>query len=214
MQTKQKAIVVMKSTLRRLPKYYAYLTQRCGTNAFISSAKLADDLALNPILVRKDLASVSTLPGKPKVGFNVAQLVEDIGDLLGYRNYDEALLVGVGSLGRALLSYDYFKDYGIEISVAFDSNEVLVGIKINNKLILPMEKLEDLVRRMNVKVGIVTVPADKAQMVADQLVRAGIQAIWNFAPTILDVPDGVVVRNENLASSLSALIYKLKSNSI
>lgn len=205
-------IAIQKSTLRRLPTYYSYLIQKLSKDdAYISAAKLAEAVSLNPVLVRKDIASISSQPGKPKVGFAVAQLVHDMESFLGYNRYDAAILVGVGSLGKALLSYDRFSNYGIEIIAAFDSVEGMTGIKVNGTMIFPMSKLSNIIHRLKVSIGIIAVPKENAQEVCDQLVLAGIKGIWNFSPTFLDVPDNVIVRNEDLALSLSSLIYDLKA---
>lgn len=113
--------------------------------------------------------------------------------------------MGAGSLGKALLSYRGFEQYGVEIVMAFDGDAKKAEQKVGEKMILPMEKLENLCRRMNIHIGIITVPADSAQEVCDRLVDGGVRAIWNFAPIHLNVPDHVLVQNENMAVSLAAL---------
>lgn len=204
------SLVVMKSTLSRLPLYYSYvrsLQQRGETN--VSSATIAQSLNMNPVLVRKDLAGVSSVTGKPRTGFEIDTLVKDLSDFLGYNKVDEAILVGVGSLGRLLLTNTEFSSMGLDITVGFDKDPDLVGLQIGSKYILPMEKMESYIKRTGVKIGIITVPADQAQNVCDQLVECGILAIWNFAFTLLNVPDGILVKNENLPSSLAMLSHQL-----
>ena len=111
-----KPLVVMKSTLGRLPVYYCYIQERMKEGLeYVSSSAMAESLSLNPVLVRKDLASVSTSPGRPKLGFRTAQLLQDMKSYLGYDNYNEAVLVGVGGLGKTLLQYPGFKNYGLDI---------------------------------------------------------------------------------------------------
>jgi redox-sensing transcriptional repressor len=200
----------MKSTLSRLPLYYSYvrsLQQRGETN--VSSATIAQSLNMNPVLVRKDLAGVSSVTGKPRTGFEIDTLVKDLSDFLGYNKVDEAILVGVGSLGRLLLTNTEFSSMGLDITVGFDKDPDLVGLQIGSKYILPMEKMESYIKRTGVKIGIITVPADQAQNVCDQMVECGILAIWNFAFTLLNVPDGILVKNENLPSSLAMLSHQL-----
>lgn len=204
------SLVVMKSTLSRLPLYYSYvrsLQQRGETN--VSSATIAQSLNMNPVLVRKDLAGVSSVTGKPRTGFEIDTLVKDLSDFLGYNTVDEAILVGVGSLGRLLLTNTEFSSLGLDITVGFDKDPDLVGLQIGSKYILPMEKMESYIKRTGVKIGIITVPADQAQNVCDQMVECGILAIWNFAFTLLNVPDGILVKNENLPSSLAMLSHQL-----
>lgn len=199
------------ATLERLPRYYRYLLdlQQKGEKN-ISSVKISEDLKLNSIQVRKDLACISSISGKPKTGFDVDELIRDIASFLGYDNTTDAIIIGVGQLGKTLLSYPGFSNYGLNIVAGFDLNEDVLKQDVNGKKILPMYKLQDYLERTNVHIGIITVPAAFAQQVADLLVNAGIKAIWNFAPTHIIVPDGVVIKNEDMAASLAILSNKLK----
>ncbi len=209
----QKSLSIMKSTLSRLPLYYYYIQDRSlEGQPYISSSALAEHLKLNPIQVRKDLASVSSVPGKSKVGFQTSQLLHDIKSCLGYDNYDEAVLVGVGSLGQTLMLYDGFRHYGLSIIAGFDSDPALHGQKIKNCPILPASDLTIFIMRTHIKLGIIAVPAAEAQRVADQMVRGGIRAIWNFAPTVLTLPEGILLKNENLAASLAILSSQLRNS--
>ena len=176
---------------------------------YVSSAAIAQSLNLNPVLVRKDLSGVSSVTGKPHTGFEIDTLIKDLSEFLGYNNVDEAILVGVGSLGRLILTNKEFSSMGLDITVGFDKDPDLHGLQIGDKYILPMEKMESSVKRTGVKIGIITVPADQAQAVCDQMVNCGILAIWNFAFTLLNVPQGILVKNENLPSSLAVLSQQL-----
>ncbi len=204
------SLVVTKSTLSRLPLYYSFVS-RLQTEgvSHVSSALIAQHLNLNPVLVRKDLAGVSSVEGKPRTGFEVTQLVKDISNYLGYNKLDEAILVGVGSLGRILLTNTEFENFGLKIVVGFDKDTNLWGIQLGDKHILPMEKMESLVQRLGIRIGIITVPDDQAQAVCDQMVKCGIKAIWNFAFVPLKVPENILVKNENLPSSLAVLSHQL-----
>lgn len=206
----QKSIVILKSTLSRLPLYYCYLKDKVNDGGhYISSAVIAESLKLNPIQVRKDLACVSSCAGRPRLGFELASLIRDLETYLGYNNVNESVLVGVGGLGRTLLSYEGFQEYGLDIVAGFDTNEDLVGIKINGKPILPMNKLESVLKRMKINIAIIAVPKGAAQSVCNQLIDGGVKAIWNFAPTHIEVPEGILVKNENLAASLAVLSNEL-----
>lgn len=200
----------MKSTLSRLPLYYSFILklQQQGVE-HVSSALVAQSLNMNPVLVRKDLSSVSSVEGKPRTGFEVNTLLNDLSDYLGYNNVDEAILVGVGSLGRLLLTNKEFASLGLNIAVGFDKDPELSGLQIGDKFVLPMNKMASFVKRTGIKIGIITVPADQAQDVCDQMVKCGILAIWNFAFTLLNVPNGILVKNENLPSSLAILSHQL-----
>ena len=204
------SLVVMKSTLSRLPLYYSYIRglQKEGM-LYVSSSQIAQGLNINPVLVRKDLGEVSSVTGKPRTGFEVTTLLNDLGEYLGYNNVDEAILVGVGTLGRFILSSKDFNAFGLNINVGFDNDPDLAGIQIGDKYVLPIEKMESYVKRSGVKIGIITVPASQAQEVCNKMVKAGIRAIWNFAFVMLDVPVGVLVKNENLPSSLAMLSQQL-----
>ncbi|MCR5039159.1 MAG: redox-sensing transcriptional repressor Rex [Bacteroidales bacterium] len=204
------SLVVPKSTLSRLPLYYSHIRkmQQEGEK-YVSAATVAQSLNLNPVLVRKDLSGVSSVEGKPRTGFEIDTLLKDLCEFLGYNKVDEAILVGVGSLGRLILTNTEFSSMGLDITVGFDKDPDLVGLQIGSKYILPMEKMESYIKRTGVKIGIITVPADQAQSVCDQMVECGILAIWNFAFTLLNVPNGILVKNENLPSSLAVLSQQL-----
>ncbi len=204
------SLVIPKSTLSRLPLYYSHIRkmQQQGEK-YVSAAAVAQSLNLNPVLVRKDLSGVSSVEGKPRTGFEIDTLLNDLSEFLGYNKVDEAILVGVGSLGRLILTNTEFSSMGLDIAVGFDKDPDLVGLQIGSKYILPMEKMESYIKRTGVKIGIITVPADQAQSVCDQMVECGILAIWNFAFTLLNVPKGILVKNENLPSSLAVLSQQL-----
>jgi redox-sensing transcriptional repressor len=202
-------VQVPEPTLRRLPTYHGILKQfeRQG-RPVVSCTRIAEALGLDPTQVRKDLA-VTGIVGKPKVGYVVADLVTAIEEFFGWHNVTDAFLAGVGSLGTALLGYDGFKQYGLNIVAAFDTDPEKIGTKVRGKQVLALTKLPDLARRMHVHLGIIAVPPDAAQEVADQMVSGGISGIWNFAPVALQVPDDIIVENERLASGLAVLSRKL-----
>ena len=204
------SLVVPKSTLSRLPLYYSHIRKlKQEGQTFVSAAAVAQSLNLNPVLVRKDLAGVCSITGKPRAGFEIDTLISDLSEHLGYNKEDEAILVGVGSLGRLILTNKEFSSMGLNIVVGFDKDPNLHGLQIGDKYVLPMEKMASFVKRTGVKIGIITVPAEQAQNVCDQMVSSGILAIWNFAFTLLNVPKGILVKNENLPSSLAVLSHQL-----
>lgn len=192
-------------TISRLPRYLNYLKGLPkGSISNISATMIAEALGLNDVQVRKDLSLVSD-GGRPKIGYAIEELITDIEHFLGYDDTHSAVLVGVGNLGTALLSYGGFAEYGLDIVAAFDVNESLVGCKVNGKQIFPLTKLIDLCKRMQIKIGIITVPNYEAQKVCDMLVESGVQAIWNFAPVHLNAPSEVLIQSENMACSLALL---------
>ena len=185
--------------LERYPVYLKYFKelQEKGEET-ISSPRIAAKLGYSEEQVRKDLQNVSLEPGRPKKGRSVRQLVDDIESFLGYRDSTSAVLIGVGHMGGALMNFPAFREMGLEILAGFDSNPEKIGHKVGEKEVYPISRL-----------GILCVPASQAQQVADEAIKAGAKALWNFAPTHLDVPENIVVENVNLASSLAVLSHKL-----
>ncbi|MDR2793279.1 MAG: redox-sensing transcriptional repressor Rex, partial [Treponema sp.] len=181
--------------------------QGCVT---VSSVALADALSLNPSLVKKDISCAIVNEGKPKVGYNIDELIEDIENFLGYNNTKDAVLAGVGKLGQALMGYQGFEKYGLNIIAGFDVDERLISQEINGKKILPLDKLASAVKKLDIKIAILTTPNEQAQAVTDILVNAGIRAIWNFTPAHIKTPDDVAVKNEDMAVSLAVLSQQLK----
>ena len=195
---------ISKATLGRLPVYLEYLRSLPASwGETISATAIARALSLGEVQVRKDLAAVSGA-GKPKIGYELSKLTEDIERHLGCEGLTGAVLVGAGKLGRALLDYDGFESFGVKIVAGFDSNERALMLD-GSKRILPIKDIEEFCKRNKVRLGIITVGQGSAQEVADILVGCGIEAIWNFAPCQLKLPDGVILKQENLALSLAHL---------
>ena len=199
---------ISKSVLKRLPGYLAYLKNMPeDAPAHISATALAGALGMGEVQVRKDLALVSD-GGRPKIGYLRSALVEDIESFLGYDNTTDAIIVGAGKLGCALLGYEGFAEYGLNILTAFDRSP---HVDDSGKPVYPMEKLESFCAANQVLMGIITVPAEHAQTVCDQLIKSGIKAIWNFAPVHLEVPEGILIQTQNMATSLAVLSVHLQA---
>lgn len=196
---------ISKATVSRMPAYLRYLKGEAGKGVdYVSSAVIAKDMGYSAVGVRKDLAIVSSLQGKPRMGFGVERLTADIEKFLGYHRWTNAVVVGAGGLGRAILSYDGFDNYGIHIVAAFDNAPSQIGA-IAGKPVYPMERLKEIVTRSGVTAGVLTVPRGAAQDACDCMIAAGIRSILNFAPVYLHVPEGVTVKYEDLAVSLAGL---------
>lgn len=196
---------ITSQTLQRLPLYLNYLKslpKNSGAN--ISATAIAEALNLNDVQVRKDLASVSR-GGRPKVGYVTDELIGDIGTFLGFSNKNGVVIAGVGNLGRALLAFDGFGDYGLEILAGFDSNDKIIGTQINGKPVCSVSEMKAFCERERVSIGIITVPENAAQVVCDTMISGGITVIMNFAPIHLNAPAGVTIQNENMAISLAML---------
>ena len=201
---------ISKAVLKRLPGYLSYLKSIPeGASPYISATALANALNMGEVQVRKDLAMVSD-GGRPKVGYCREDLIEDISQFLGYDNTTDAILVGAGKLGQALMGYGGFEEYGLNILAGFDAKPTIKKTE-EGKPIYSMEKMETFCKANQVLMGIITVPAEHAQSVCDQMIKSGIKAIWNFAPVHLDVPQGILVQNQNMATSLAVLSVHLQA---
>ncbi|NMB25060.1 MAG: redox-sensing transcriptional repressor Rex [Firmicutes bacterium] len=203
-------ISIPKPTLERLPVYYRVLLhcQEIGLK-YISSGDLGLRSGFDHAQVRKDLNHIWS-GGRPGLGYEVDKLADCLADFLGLRNNTDAVLVGAGRLGTALVGYPGFNSYGFTIVAVFDADENKAGKTLYGRPIMPMSRCRDLIERLGIKIGIITVPAASAQGVCDIMVEAGVQAIWNFAPVRLEAPDAVLVRSEDLAVGLTTLSYYIK----
>ena len=201
---------ISKATIGRMPLYLHFLQEESSKGAkYISSAVIAQNIPVSAVLVRKDLAIVSSQPGRPRLGFEVVRLIADIEKFLGYDNLSDAIIVGVGGLGKAFLGYEGFKSNGLDIVAAFDVDPSVIEERIAGKEVYALSELPQFVTKGKINIGIVTVPKEAAQGVVDLMVRSGIRAIWNFAPIPLKVPKGIIVKNEDLSASLALLAGEL-----
>ena len=197
-------------TLERLLLYYHFIHDHLGSHSgqTVSSARIAELLYMDDAQVRKDLAAIG-VKGHPHVGFDINQVLETIRRKLGFNAKTRAVVIGAGRLGGAVASYDEFVDYGLEIVALFDNNPQKIGLLIGRHVVQPAQQMEAIIQQHEVELGIITTPAGAAQGLADRFVRAGVPAIWNFAPVHLVVPPGVMVRHEHLAVGLAELSYHL-----
>ena len=201
---------ISKAVLKRLPSYLSYLKNiQDAESPYISATTLANALGMGDVQVRKDLAMVSD-GGRPKVGYHRESLIEDIEQFLGYDNTTDAVLIGAGKLGQALMDHKGFPEYGLNILAGFDINPVKDTTE-DGKPIFPMEMLEGYCRANKVLMGIICVPAPYAQEVCDKLISCGIKAIWTFATVHLEVPPHILVQYENMATSLAVLSMHLQA---
>ena len=196
---------VMKATLGRLPIYLQYLQGLDKKEyANISATIIAKALGLGDVQVRKDLSAVSGA-GRPKLGYETASLIKAIENALGQKSISEAIIVGAGRWGNALLGYNGFGNYGLRIAAAFDISCEAPYKTEGGATVYPLDALDDYCKQEIVKIGIITVPKEAAQSICDRLVECGVTAIWNFAPCNLNVPESVILQHENLALSLAHL---------
>lgn len=197
---------VSRAALGRIPVYLKFLESLPQDVETVSATTIAKALGFGEVQVRKDLGAICG-SGKPRIGYTVSNLKESLESLIDSRN-GKTVIVGAGKLGRALLDYGGFSDYGLDILAAFDTD-----VSQNNasgKPILPIDGLHNFCKENNVSIGIIAVPAKAAQEVCDKLCQSGIKAIMSFAPCKLTAPEGVAIQYENMALSLAHLKTQIK----
>jgi redox-sensing transcriptional repressor len=211
--TKQSAELPHKASmacLRRLPSYLQMLrAMQAEGREYVSGTVLSCVHSLEPVIVRKDLATTGVV-GKPKLGFRINELISAIEQFLGWDRPTEAILVGCGSLGTALLGYGRFDALRLQIVGAFDRDPKKIGRTLHDCKVRPMNTLAAFAGRRNISVGLLTTPAQSAQEAATKMVECGIRGIWNFAPIKLQVPENVIVQKEDLAEGLAVLIHRMR----
>jgi len=204
-----KTLKIPEATIIRLSVYSRHLTEvdRKGIIT-TSSGDIAEGVGVSPAQVRKDLAYFGEF-GTRGVGYNVKDLRQHILRILGLSVDWSVSLVGAGNLGLALSTYKGFRERGFIITSIFDSDPHKVGTKIGNVEVMPIEQLKEVAKQNRTQIGIVAVPAAAAQEIADQLIKAGVQAILNFAPVVLNVPPEIELRNVDLAVNLEVLTFNV-----
>ncbi len=199
---------ISKASLGRVPIYINYIEALPQDTVHVSATKIAKDVGLGEVQVRKDL-SLFCKNGKPKVGYEKEELLRSLKEFL-FAQDGNAIVVGAGRLGKALLEYSGFEAYGIHVLTAFD-HSVDSELKLpSGKSVLPSSEMTAYCQSHEVHIGIIAAPSDSAQAVLNQLYACGIKRIWCFAQCSLYTPADVIIRYENLALSLAHL--KLQSN--
>jgi redox-sensing transcriptional repressor len=191
----------------RLSRYLQVLTQskKMGKDR-ISSQEIADYTNINATQIRRDLSAFGKF-GKRGVGYNIDSLLGEIRKILRTQGQHNVALIGAGRLGQAIASSPIFAEHGINIAAVFDTDQEKVGRQIGGMTVSDDRQLSDVVREKNIIVGVIAVPADSAQQVADELVDAGVKIIFNYSEALLDVPQDVQVHTSNPAVELLHALY-------
>lgn len=206
-----KPMKISEAVVRRLPIYLRYLNELNKQDVqTVSSQDLGQKLDLNPAQIRKDLAYFGEF-GRKGVGYDVLYLIEKIRHILKLDQRLNVALVGAGNLGRALCNYNAYLRDNMKIVAVFDANSDKIGSAMNSLVVQPMQEMIQTVRDKQIRIGIITVPAIEAQQVADQFVVSGVEAILNFAPVILKVPDEVRIHYADFTTELLSLAYYLEN---
>ncbi|MHB8125944.1 MAG: redox-sensing transcriptional repressor Rex [Desulfitobacteriaceae bacterium] len=205
-----KTLKIPEATIIRLSVYSRYLTEvdRKGIIT-ISSGEIAEGVGVSPAQVRKDLAYFGEF-GTRGVGYNVKDLCRHILKILGLSVDWNVTLVGLGNLGLALSMYKGFRERGFIITSLFDNDPTKIGTLVNGIEVMSVDRLEEVVRHNCTQIGIISVSSEVAQDIAAILVKAGVQAILNFAPVVLNVPPEIELRNVDLTVNLEVLTFNIR----
>lgn len=197
--------------INRLTLYHCilsdFIAQKIDT---ITSVQIATLLKIDDSQVRKDISLLEN-SGKSRVGYHVADLKKAIEKTLGFSHPKNAFIVGAGNLGLALAKYDNFLNYGLNVLALFDNDPLKVGVTVNKKEVYHISKLPELAKKMGVQMVLLTVPRSASQQTVDFLVQSNIKYIWNFSPSVLSVPEGIEVWNENLMGNFLHFSYKISN---
>ena len=198
-------------SIQRLPVYLRFLKEQQdrGEN-IVSCTRIAEEFGQLSVQVRKDLA-ITGIIGRPKVGYRIGELINAIEDFLGWNTKTCACLVGAGSLGKAILGYEGFAEHGLDIRCAFDVDPQIVGTTIHGRPVYNISEIKKIGDQHQFVIGILTVPATAAQRAVNALLEIGVRAFWNYTPTQLDLPLGVVCENVKLSASFAVLSSRMKN---
>ena len=200
---------VSMAVIKRMPKYYRYLGELVKNDVDrISSKELGEKIGFTASQIRQDLNNFGDF-GQQGYGYNVKELHNQIGAILGVGKEYNAVLIGAGNIGQAIANYSRFTDIGLGITAIFDANPKLVGMRIRDVEIKDIDELKGYLEENHIDMGILCVPRINAQKVCDILVNGGVRGIWNFAPIDLHVPETVKVENVHLSESLLTLVYQM-----
>lgn len=203
---------IPKATVKRLPLYYRYLRilNNAGKNK-VSSTELSEAIQVDSATIRRDFSYFGEL-GKRGYGYDVEDLMHFFGKILNDDQLTNVALVGVGNLGSALLKFKFHQSNSIRVSCAFDVKEDIVGRIVDGIPVYPLDNMVEQIKLQQIEIAILTLPAQQAQQVVDQLADAGIKGILNFTAARLTAPDDVIIQSVDLTNELQTLIYFLHHN--
>ncbi|MBE5937011.1 MAG: redox-sensing transcriptional repressor Rex [Lachnospiraceae bacterium] len=205
---------ISRAVIKRLPRYYRYLGELMENGIVrISSMELSERMKVTASQIRQDFNNFGGF-GQQGYGYNVEYLYKEIGMILGLESTHNVIIIGAGNVGRALANYSDFNKRGFVFTAIFDNNPKLWEENIGSCKVQPVDMLEEYVREHKVEIAALTLPKESAPQVAAKLVNLGVKAIWNFAPTDLNLPEDVLVENVHLAESLMRLSFRIKESGI
>lgn len=202
-------IILPEPTLRRLPWYLAYVSMLRWNNVeYVSSTQISKELNVDASQIAKDLSFLN-LKGKTRIGYEVRLLERELQDFLGFLTKHNAVIVGAGSLGAALMADSGLRHYGLNVVAGFDINPTIIGTAISGVPVYHFETIGEMRRMLKAEIGIVSVPVENAQTVADTLVAVGFKALWNFTPYRIRVPEGIVIQNTSIYAHLAVMYNRM-----
>lgn len=203
-------ILLPEPTISRLPWYLAYLNlQRSRHVEYVSSTQIAKEINVDASQIAKDLSFLN-IKGKTRIGYEVETLVNELEDFLGFKQEHNAFMIGVGSLGSALIQDSGLTQFGLNIVAGFDVNPILIGTDIGGVPIFSMDELDERQKEFGTEIGILAVPAEHAQDATDTMIACGIQAIWNFTPSRIKASNEIVIQNTSIYAHLAVMYNRLE----
>ena len=202
--------MIPEPALRRLPWYLAYVGILRERNVeYVSSTQISRELKVDASQIAKDLSFLD-IKGKTRIGYEVRLLEHKLEEFLGFKRQHRAVIVGAGSLGGALMQDSGLTRYGLEIVVGFDNDARLAGTRKHGLPVYDSSEIVERCREMQIGIGIITVPVEHAQSVADRLIEGGVKAIWNFTPIRISTPEDVVISNTSIYAHLAVMYNRMK----
>ena len=204
-------IALPEPTLRRLPWYLAYINLLNAKNIeYVSSTQISKDINVDASQIAKDLSFLN-IKGKTRIGYEVKSLAKELEDFLGFKRVHNTFMMGVGSLGAALIQDSGLAQYGLRIVAGFDVNPLRIGTSICGVPIFHVSELKMRQQELNAEIGVLAVPVENAQEATDVMINGGIKAIWNFTPFRIKAPENIVIQNTSIYAHLAVMYNRMNT---
>lgn len=201
-------------TLRRLPWYLAYVNLLSAKDIeYVSSTQIAKEINVDASQIAKDLSFLN-IKGKTRIGYEVKRLAKELEDFLGFKREHNTFMIGVGSLGAALIQDSGLSQYGLRIVAGFDVNPLRIGTSICGVPIFHISELAQRQQEFNAEIGVLAVPVEHAQEATDQMVEGGLKAVWNFTPFRIKAPENIVIQNTSIYAHLAVMYNRMEAKKI
>ena len=204
-------IALPEPTLRRLPWYLAYINLLNAKNIeYVSSTQISKDINVDASQIAKDLSFLN-IKGKTRIGYEVKSLAKELEDFLGFKRVHNTFMMGVGSLGAALIQDSGLSQYGLRIVAGFDVNPLRIGTSICGVPIFHVSELKMRQQELNAEIGVLAVPVENAQEATEVMINGGIKAIWNFTPFRIKAPENIVIQNTSIYAHLAVMYNRMNT---